>query len=155
MSPPLSEVQRLFGAVLALILAGSGGSNQRGGSLDLERQDASGCTLMHYVCGLRNLPALKLLLVVLAVVGLEAGCCRQPDSAGPPLGRAALRAARCASPPSTHAQKDERDTRKGKKSVDRSTRLPGRLENLRPCDLPIYRVGLHITSSQTYPDLPL
>ena len=62
MSPPLSEVQRLFGAVLALILAGSGGSNQRGGSLDLERQDASGCTLMHYVCGLRNLPALKLLL---------------------------------------------------------------------------------------------
>lgn len=32
------------------------------GALDLERQDAYGCTLMHYVCALRNSPALQLLL---------------------------------------------------------------------------------------------
>ena len=42
---------------LALILAGSGGTK-----LDLGRQDAHGCTLMHYACGLRNAPALQLLL---------------------------------------------------------------------------------------------
>jgi len=62
MAPTLPETQRFLGAVLALILAGSGGSNHKGGSLDLERQDAHGCTLMHYVCGLRNTPALQLLL---------------------------------------------------------------------------------------------
>jgi hypothetical protein len=62
MAPALPETQRFLGAVLALILAGSGGSNHKGGSLDLERQDAHGCTLMHYVCGLRNTPALQLLL---------------------------------------------------------------------------------------------
>ena len=62
MTPALPEAQRLLGAVLALILAGSGGQNHKGGSLDLERQDASGCTLMHYVCGLRNAAALQLLL---------------------------------------------------------------------------------------------
>ena len=64
MAPSLPEPQRLFGAVLALILAGSGGTNHKGGALDLERQDAYGCTLMHYVCALRNLPALQLLLMI-------------------------------------------------------------------------------------------
>jgi len=62
MAPTLGQQQRLFGAVLALILAGSGGTNIKGGALDLERQDAYGCTLMHYVCALRNSPALQLLL---------------------------------------------------------------------------------------------
>jgi len=59
MLPSLPEPQRLFGAVLSLIHAGSGGA---GGSLDLGAQDAHGCTLMHYVCALRNTPALQLLL---------------------------------------------------------------------------------------------
>ena len=59
MTPALAEPQRLFGAVLALLLAGSAGN---GAALDLGRQDAHGCTLMHYVCALRNLPALQLLL---------------------------------------------------------------------------------------------
>lgn len=62
MAPTLAQQQRLFGAVLALILAGSGGTNTKGGTLDLDRQDAHGCTLMHYVCALRNSPALQLLL---------------------------------------------------------------------------------------------
>jgi len=62
MAPNIGQQQRLFGAVLALILAGSGGTNHKGGALDLERQDAYGCTLMHYVCALRNSPALQLLL---------------------------------------------------------------------------------------------
>jgi len=63
MAPSLSQPHRLLGAVLALILAGSGGVHHRGGALDLERQDAHGCTLMHYVCALRNMPALQLLLM--------------------------------------------------------------------------------------------
>ena len=44
---------------LALVLAGSSG---KGTELNLGRQDAHGCTLMHYACGLRNAPALQLLL---------------------------------------------------------------------------------------------
>lgn len=59
MAPTLNEPQRLFGAVLALILAGSGGNSAK---LELGRQDAHGCTLMHYACALRNAPALQLLL---------------------------------------------------------------------------------------------
>ena len=39
-----------------------GGMNHKGSALDLERQDAQGCTLMHYICSLRNGPALQLLL---------------------------------------------------------------------------------------------
>ena len=62
MAPALSQPHRLLGAVLALILAGSGGVHHKGGVLDLERQDAHGCTLMHYVCALRNMPALQLLV---------------------------------------------------------------------------------------------
>jgi hypothetical protein len=38
MAPTLGQQQRLFGAVLALILAGSGGTNHKGGALDLERR---------------------------------------------------------------------------------------------------------------------
>ena len=61
--PSLPEPQRLFGAVLSLIHAGSGGAlTSNGGSLDLGLQDAHGCTLMHYVCALRNMPALQLLI---------------------------------------------------------------------------------------------
>ena len=62
MARDLAQPQRLLGAVLALILAGSGGMNHKGSALDLERQDAQGCTLMHYICSLRNSPALQLLL---------------------------------------------------------------------------------------------
>ena len=62
MASSLAQPQRLLGAVLALILAGSGGMNHKGSALDLERQDAQGCTLMHYICSLRNGPALQLLL---------------------------------------------------------------------------------------------
>ena len=42
MARDLAQPQRLLGAVLALILAGSGGMNHRGSALDLERQDAHG-----------------------------------------------------------------------------------------------------------------
>jgi hypothetical protein len=62
MARDLAQPQRLLGAVLALILAGSGGLNHKGSALDLERQDPQGCTLMHYICSLRNSPALQLLL---------------------------------------------------------------------------------------------
>ena len=62
MAQTLPQAQRLLGSMLALILAGSGGINRKHGALDLERQDAHGCTLMHYVCALRNSPALQLLL---------------------------------------------------------------------------------------------
>ena len=62
MARDLVQPQRLLGAVFALILAGSGGMNHKGSALDLERQDAQGCTLMHYICSLRNSPALQLLL---------------------------------------------------------------------------------------------
>ena len=75
MASSLAQPQRLLGAVLALILAGSGGMNHKGSALDLERQDAQGCTLMHYICSLRNGPALQLLLLIPSV----------PTAGSPPL----------------------------------------------------------------------
>jgi hypothetical protein len=58
MSAELAPSARLTGGSLLLLVSGSQGS----AALDLSQQDAHGCTLMHYVCGARNLPALQLLL---------------------------------------------------------------------------------------------
>jgi len=59
MAPTLTCAQRLLGGALSLIFASSEGASLKA---DLERQDAHGCTLLHYSCALRNAPALQLLL---------------------------------------------------------------------------------------------
>lgn len=58
MAPELSHTSRMFGASVLLLLSGL----QSTAAAEFSRQDANGCTLVHYACSSRNLPALQLLL---------------------------------------------------------------------------------------------